>query len=109
MGRSFNAEVIARLQSSFDTDKSLPVPVQQAIEHEMEERGGTAEEALIRLALTAMAQGGTLLYVTLTPGTKYQQFKDLLKAGETIIPPDASLVMERKPVKTQDAKKIKRP
>ena len=97
--KSQNAEIIARLRSSFELDKSLPTDVRQAIEHEMEERGGTAEEAHVRLAHAAMANGGTLFHATITPETTLAQFHKMLAASKTVIPPDASIVFERKPVK----------
>lgn len=96
-GRTLNAEIVARIQGSYTTPfNELPLAIKNAIADEIEDRGGTEEEALLRLVLAGLAQGGTLLYVTLTPGTKYEQFKELLKAGETVIPPGASLIMERK-------------
>lgn len=95
-GRSYNAEIVARLQSSFELDRSLPPDVQEAIQHEIEERGGTAEEAHIRVAHTAMANGGTLFHAFITPQTTIEQLKTMLEASKTIIPPDASIIVERK-------------
>ena len=92
-------EIVLRLQQSFETPAALPVAVQQAIEHEMEERGGTPEEAHVRLAHAAMANGGTLFHATITPETTLAQFHKMLAASKTVIPPDASIVFERKPVK----------
>jgi Arc-like DNA binding domain len=97
--RTFNAEIIARLQSSFDFMANLPFAVQEAIEHEIDEHGGTAEEALIRVAKTAMANGGTLFHAIITPQTTIAQFKAMLEASKTVIPPDASIIFERKNVK----------
>lgn len=98
-GRSLNAEVTARLQASFEFDRSLPHDVREAIQHEMEERGGTAEEAHIRVARTAMANGGTLFHAYITPQTTIEQLKSMLEASKTIIPPDASIIVERKSAK----------
>lgn len=97
--RTMTKEMVLRLQQSFEPPTTLPFPVQEAIAHEMEERGGNAEEALIRLALLAMAQGGTVLYAAISPQTTVKQFREMLEAGKVQIPPDASLVIERKPVK----------
>lgn len=97
MGRSFNAEVTARLQSSFASPiPDLPAEVKAAVEAEAKSRNCTESEALTRLVLAGQSKGGTLLQITLTPQTTYQQLKDLLKAGETIIPPNAALVVETK-------------
>lgn len=94
--RTMNAEIVARLEGSFDIIKSLPFTVQEAIEHEQEQRGGVPEEALLRLAQLALAQGGTLLNVTLAKGTTFKQFTDMLKASEQIVPPDAAIILERR-------------
>lgn len=95
-GRSLNAEVTARLQASFDQPSAeLPFAVQEAIEIEQEQRGGTPQEALVRLAKLAMANGGTLLSVTMTPGTTVKQLSAMLEASRTIVPPDASIILER--------------
>lgn len=96
--RSMNSEIVARLQSSFEpTAAALPTLVQHAITDEMKARGGTAEDALIRLALVAQAKGGTIFYAKLTSKTKFHEFMAMLEAGKTIIPPDASIQFEITP------------
>ena len=97
--KSQNAEIVARLRASFENKGALPDFVQQAVHHEQEERGGTEEEALIRLVQTAIANGGTLFHAVITPQTTIARLQAMLKASETVIPPDASIIMERKNVK----------
>ncbi len=95
-GRSFNAEVAARLKTSFEaTAAELPAAVQDAVDDEMEARGGTPEEALTRLVLAGQAKGGTVFQVTLQPGTKLQDVTALLEAARHVIPPDADVIIER--------------
>lgn len=93
-GRTINAEINHRLETSFDAGcTGLPQAVHQAVQQEVTRAGGTVDDALTRLVLAGQAQGGTLLYVTVAPGTQVQQFKDLLKAGEKVIPPGAQVVL----------------
>ena len=94
------AEIVARLRASFDPIHHLPFAVQEAIDHEMDERGGTEEEAHIRVAQAALANGGTLFHAIITPNTTIAQFKTMLEASKTVIPPDASIIFERKSVKS---------
>lgn len=98
-GRSYNAEIVSRLEGSFDFVANLPPTVKEAIAHEIDERGGTPADALTRVAQTAIANGGTLFAATVTPGTTVEKFREMLNASKTVIPPDASFIMERKAVK----------
>lgn len=94
--RSLTGELIARLQSTFDGIASFPFAIEQAIEHEQEERGGTREEALTRLVLAGQAQGGTVLQVVMPKKVTMQEFRELLRASEKVIPPDANMIIERR-------------
>lgn len=97
-GRSLNAEVTARLQTSFEVNPAaLPPLVEQAVKGEMTARGGDKTAALIRLVLAAQAKGGTIFYAQLTSKTKFHEFLAMLDAGKTIIPPDASIQFEITP------------
>jgi predicted DNA-binding protein len=98
--RTLTAEIVARLKASFEDSKALPFDVIEAVDHEMEMRGGTFEEAHVRMARTAMANGGTLFHATITPQTTIAQFREMLEASRTMIPPEASIIMERKSVKS---------
>jgi hypothetical protein len=95
-GRSFNAEVAARLKGSFeDRSAELPQCVQDAVDDEIEARGGTPEEALTRLVLAGQAMGGTVFQLTLQPGVKLQDVTALLEAARVVIPADASIILDR--------------
>ncbi len=94
--RSLTAEVVARLQSSLEGTASMPFAIEQAIEHEQEERGGTREEALTRLVLAGQAQGGTVFQVVVPRAMTMQEYRELMRASEKIIPPDANMILERR-------------
>ena len=94
--RTMNAEIVARLQSSFEGAAVFPFAIEQAIEHEQEERGGTREEALTRLVLAGQAQGGTVFHVVVPRAMTMQEYRELMKASEKIIPPNANMILERR-------------
>ncbi len=94
--RSLTAEVVARLQSSLEGTASMPFAIEQAIEHEQEERGGTREEALTRLVLAGQAKGGTVFQVVVPRAMTMQEYRELMRASETVIPPDANMILERR-------------
>ena len=94
--RSMNAEIVARLQSSFEGAADFPFAIEQAIEHEQEERGGTREEALTRLVLAGQAKGGTVFHVVVPRAMTMQEYRELMRASEKIIPPDANMILERR-------------
>lgn len=94
--RTMTKEMALRLQQSFEDQAKLPVPVQEAIRDEMAERGGTEEEALLRLVLAGQANGGTIFYATISPQTTIKQLTGMLESCKQIIPPDASIIIERK-------------
>lgn len=89
-----NAEIVHRLTTTFEGGApALPQAVQDAVDDEMEARGGTPEEALTRLVLAGQAKGGTVFQVTLQPGTKLQDVTALLEAARHVIPPDADVII----------------
>lgn len=93
MGRSFNAEVSARLQASFESFiASLPFAVQQAVEGEMEEKGCTAAEALSNLVLTGQSGGGVVLNLRVARGTTAREVRDALSEALKLIPPDSIVI-----------------
>lgn len=94
-GRSLNAEVVARLEASFTNALGLPQAVQDAVDDEIEARGGTPEEALTRLVLAGQAMGGTVFQLTLQPGVKLQDVTALLEAARVVIPANANILIER--------------
>ncbi len=98
MGRSFNSEVVARLSASLDPDSvtHLPTAVADAVAHEIKERGGTPDEALTRLVLAGQAQGGTVVNISIAPGTTMAQVREMIEGASKLVPADASLFVERK-------------
>jgi len=85
--RTLTAEIVARLQASFEVNASaLPSLVEQAVKAEMKARGGSESDALIRLVLVAQANGGTIFHAQLTSKTTFHEFLEMLNKGKTIIP-----------------------
>lgn len=94
--RTFNAEILSRLQASFDGAASaLPLAIQDAVTQEQEKRGGTPDDALTRLVQVAQAQGGTVFNLTVPADMKMGQLLELLQASKTVIPADASITVTR--------------
>lgn len=94
--KSQNAEIVARLQGSFDFVKLLPLGVQEAMATEAEESGTGPMEALEKLVLAGQSQGGQVLNLKIGPGTTTQQVRDALNVALELAP-DADLVFEREP------------
>jgi hypothetical protein len=96
--RTMNAEIVHRLTQSFthvDVRDDLPNTVKMAVQDEMEERGGTFMEALTRLVLAAQSGGGTLFFLKVARGVTTGEVWAAMEASKVVIPPDASIVMER--------------
>ena len=92
-GRSMNAELVSRLQASFESGFiGLPFAVMQAVEAEMEDKGLTQEEALVRLVLAGQTSVGTVLNLRVGPGTTAKMVRDALSEALKHIPPDSNLV-----------------
>lgn len=97
MGRSFNAEVTARLQSSFESPTSdLPAEVKAAVAVEAKSRNCTESEALTRLVLAGQSKGGAVLNLHIAPGTTAKDLIDSLNASMQVVPPNATIVVETK-------------
>lgn len=96
--KSQNAEIIARLQASFEADPAgaLPPDVEQAVQREIKERGGTREEALARLVRAGQANGGTVVTLSIAPGTTMGQVKEMINAAAKLLPGDASTFTEKR-------------
>lgn len=93
--RSLTGELIARLQSTFDAAGSaFPFAIEQAIEDEQRERGGTREEALARLVLAGQAHGGTVLHLVVSKGVSVKEVNEALSSAAKVIPPGASIIFE---------------
>lgn len=95
--RTFNAEILSRLQASFDAPSvlTLPASVEQAIEAEQRERGGTREEVMTRLIQAGLAGGGTVVPLTIAPGTTVAQVQKMINAAAKLLPADASVLLEK--------------
>lgn len=93
-GRTMNAEIVARLQAAFEAGTTSSFAIEQAVEQEQEERGGTSEEALTRLVLAGQSQGGTVLHLVVQKGMSMKEIREALQASEKVIPPEASVIFE---------------
>ena len=93
--RTFNAELIARLQSSFGLISSLPLMVQDAVEDMAEAKKCTPEAALIDLVLAGQSNGGTVLNIRIAPGMTIKEVHELLGAMMAKVPDAAVVVVER--------------
>lgn len=93
-GRSMNAEIISRLQSSFCAPDyiALPFPVVQAVAAAMEDGGLTQEVALTQLVLAGQSKGGTVLHLHIAPGTTAKDVHTALTAALKLIPPDSNVI-----------------
>lgn len=94
-GRSYNAEIVNRLQSSFSSLAIPSLTIQQAVDDMIEQTGCTAIEALERLVLAGQSQGGTVLNVRIAPDTTVAQVKAMLNEAFDHVPPDANFIVER--------------
>lgn len=96
--RTMTKEIVARLQSTLDTATSTQLPplVQEAVEDEINARGGTPDEALTRLVQVGQAQGGTVFNLTVPADMKMGDLLELLQASKVVIPADASINLVRK-------------
>ena len=94
--KSQNAEIIARLQASFEVAPAavLPPDVERAIQREVKEHGGTREDALARLVRAGQAQGGTVVTLSIAAGTTVGQIKEMIDAAAKILPADAQFFTE---------------
>lgn len=96
--RTLTAEIVHRLGQSFlaiEPTPDFPEEVVMAVQDEMEARGGSFTEALTRLVLVAHGNGGTIFSIRVAPGMTTETMREVIKASETIVPPDSSLVYVR--------------
>jgi hypothetical protein len=95
-GRSLNAEVTARLQASFEPNPAaLPPLVDQAVKDEMQARGGSEADALLRLVLAGQSNGGQVLSIRIAPGMTLKEVHDAIGAMVEAVPNAANVVIER--------------
>ena len=93
--RTMNAEIVARLQGSFDLIASLPLMIQDAVEDAAAAKGCTPEVALADLVLAGQASGGIVLNIRIAPGMTIKEVHKLLGAMMAKVPHAALVVVER--------------
>lgn len=96
--RTLTAEIVHRLQQSFqaaDSTPTFPAEVMVAVREEMDARGGTFTEALTRLVLAGHSDGGTLFTVRAARNTTYATILEAVQASKTVIPASAKLLLAR--------------
>ena len=93
--RTMNAEIIARLQGSFDLIASLPLMVQDAVEDTAAAKGCTPEAALVDLVLAGQANGGKVLNIRIAPGMTIKEVHELLGAMQEDVPDATIVVVDR--------------
>ena len=92
--KSLNAEIIARLQASFDPAQGLPSVVRSEVDNEAERLGISPQEALASLVLAGSQPGAPMvLYIKADPSMSLDQYSALFEAAKKNIPPDATVVL----------------
>lgn len=89
--RTMNAEIISRLQGSFDFIASLPLMVQDAIEDTAAAKNCTPEAALVDLVLAGQSNGGKVLNIRIAPGMTVKELHELMGVIQEDAP-DATIV-----------------
>ena len=85
--KSNNAEIIGRLQASFEaTTPPLPKAVQSAVEREVARNGGTHEDALVRLVELGEQRSGMVLNLTVHKGMTVQDLSTALQGLAEALP-----------------------
>lgn len=97
-GRSMNAEIVARLQASFDKQGTRLEDIPASIEvSEYAEKHGISEEAALQL-LVMKGAGDTshdVVYMVVESGASIQQVREALRVLERATSPDAHVAMSR--------------
>lgn len=92
--KSLNAEIIARLQASFDPSQSLPAAVRDQITEEAERMGISLQDALTRLVLAGAQPGAPMvLYIKADASMTIEQYRALFEVAKEFTPPDATVVL----------------
>lgn len=95
-GRSYNAEIVGRLQASFEpAPAALPPLVDQAVKDEMEARGASEADALLRLVLAGQSNGGQVLSIRIAPGMTLKEVSDAMNVMVKAAPNVGNVVVER--------------
>lgn len=94
-GRSMNSEIVIRLKMALDGMKALPIPVQQAVDALAANTGCTPEEALTRLVLAGQGKGGTVLNISIAPGTTAKDVHSALEGALRLVSPDSVVLLAK--------------
>ena len=93
--KSLNAEIIARLQDSFDTQAALPEIVRTEVEAAAEKMGISQEDALVHLVMAgASPNAPAVLYVKASPGMTLEQYVEIFEVAKKYLPPDATITLD---------------
>lgn len=93
-GRSMNAEIVSRLQASFD-QSSLKQSVNADIQEYAAANGLTYQEALNALVASAL-MSPPVYYVSIEAGASMRDISTSIKRLNSIAPDAASVIVERK-------------
>lgn len=98
--RTFNAEIVARLEQSFSPETSQPASfgyaVNQMLEWTMEKEKIDLGEALERLVAKGYSNDNSLpvLIFYAAPGMTAAEIRDALKEAELVTPPNSAVFFE---------------
>lgn len=90
--RSFNAEVTERLAASLNAT-ALPQAVQDAVQREIELRGGSTEEALTRLVQAGEQRSGLVLNLSVQKGMSVQELSKLVQELAQALPAETEVII----------------
>lgn len=90
--RSFNAEVTERLAASLNAT-ALPQAVQDAVQREIELRGGSTEEALTRLVQAGEQRSGLVLNLSVQKGMSVQDLSKLVQELAQALPAETEVII----------------
>lgn len=92
--RTMNAEIIGRLQSTFEPAQApqLPKVVQAAVDREVARNGGTAEEALIRLIEAGEQRANHVVNLRTHHGITLDEFSAMVQAVAKQLPPETIVI-----------------
>lgn len=93
-GRSYNAEIVARLQQSFDATGDLDAEVREIAQEFAEQRGLSLKDALNLLVHTGSSPSASALFVKVTPGMTLAEIRAVFEVAKEFTPPDASIVYD---------------
>jgi hypothetical protein len=95
-GRSMNAEIVARLQASFEDDKGLPEGVRMAVEDAAEDWGVSFEEALERAVIGGVSPNAPqVIMIRPKSGMTVEEMKQLFQVGSQCAHPGATVYFEK--------------